>query len=390
MRPTPKQKEAIRLLLTSKKPVLWPGSIRSGKTVGGAIGLTLHAQARKNANYILAGKSYTVVKRNVLAPIQACARAYGIPHKFHHAEGILKLGKSEVHVFGANNEASQDYLQGMTADGFFLDELPLLPKSFFMQAIARCSNPSPFMLATLNKVSPNHWTKTEVYDSDEFDVVESTLDDNPHISGEARHRYDVLLTGHYGARMVGNQWADATGRIWSEIPEWMMGVPVGTIFAGVDAAQSGTTAAVFIQKVDVNTWAIVGEYTHKGVRQFAEHAAQIAQWRPMHTWCDPSSPGLIAALRAKHLDVSPANTDVLKGIQTTEAAIRMRKLYVVADRAPNLLKEMSGYVWDEKAALQGEDKPVKQDDHHCDALRYVVIAKIPMVSLQPVKKGKGL
>jgi len=37
-----------------------------------------------------------------------------------------------------------------------------------------------------------------------------------------------------------------------------------------------------------------------------------------------------------------------------------------------LIEEMGTYVWDEKAQARGEDKPLKQNDHGCDALRYAV------------------
>ena len=36
------------------------------------------------------------------------------------------------------------------------------------------------------------------------------------------------------------------------------------------------------------------------------------------------------------------------------------------------LEEFQSYVWDEKAAARGEDKPVKANDHCMDAVRYFV------------------
>ncbi|MGW4825734.1 PBSX family phage terminase large subunit, partial [Streptomyces sp. NPDC004227] len=35
-----------------------------------------------------------------------------------------------------------------------------------------------------------------------------------------------------------------------------------------------------------------------------------------------------------------------------------------------LIAEISGYAWDDRAAEKGEDKPIKAADHSCDALRY--------------------
>ena len=34
------------------------------------------------------------------------------------------------------------------------------------------------------------------------------------------------------------------------------------------------------------------------------------------------------------------------------------------------MREHGGYEWDERAQERGEDKPLKVNDHSCDALRY--------------------
>ena len=34
--------------------------------------------------------------------------------------------------------------------------------------------------------------------------------------------------------------------------------------------------------------------------------------------------------------------------------------------------EFGSYIWDEKAAQRGEDRPVKENDHAMDAVRYFV------------------
>jgi hypothetical protein len=42
-----------------------------------------------------------------------------------------------------------------------------------------------------------------------------------------------------------------------------------------------------------------------------------------------------------------------------------------------LIKELKSYVWDEKAAQRGEEKPVKMQDHGPDAARYYVFTVLP-------------
>jgi len=45
---------------------------------------------------------------------------------------------------------------------------------------------------------------------------------------------------------------------------------------------------------------------------------------------------------------------------------------LIHENAKGLQKELSSYVWDEKAQERGEDKPLKMNDHGPDALRYVI------------------
>ena len=46
---------------------------------------------------------------------------------------------------------------------------------------------------------------------------------------------------------------------------------------------------------------------------------------------------------------------------------------LIHESCTGLLEELPGYSWDDKAAEKGEDKPIKLNDHSCDALRYAVL-----------------
>lgn len=389
MIPTEWQKGAIRTTLESDKPVIMAGAIRSGKTLAAGMAMLLHGASRQGT-YIIGGRTYTTALRNIILPMLEICRGWRLPHKLIRSEQKLRAGKSEYLIFGASTEASQDNIQGMTADGFLLDELPLLPKSFLMQAIARCSNDGALMIATLNKTNPNHWVKTEIVDSGEVEVIESMIDDNPHISEKVKSRYAKLLTGHYGARMLANEWAAATGRIWPDLMTIAnLPIPLHGGIVAMDAAQSGTTAALRMAQIG-GKWIIVGEYRYEGERPFHVHAAMVAAWKPSLVIVDPSSPGLIAAIRRTGTPCIPAPNRVLDGIHATETAIRTKRILLAEGQAPSLEKEMQSYVWDEKAAMIGEDKPLKTQDHFCDCLRYFCLAKLPMASLIPTQKGAGL
>ena len=68
--------------------------------------------------------------------------------------------------------------------------------------------------------------------------------------------------------------------------------------------------------------------------------------------------------------VLKANNDVLDGIRLVGMLLNLEKI-VFASSCKETIKEFASYIWDEKALERGEDKPVKQFDHCCDAVRYL-------------------
>lgn len=389
---TNKQLQAIAHMI-SGKIVCWAGSIRSGKTYGTSAGLLMHMMSRDDGLYILSGKTYRNIERNILPYIQEWCETFDIDYRYYPSKQFAIVdGRHKLYLFGGNNEASQDKVQGLTADGVFCDEGALMPQSFVMQCIARCSRPDPFIVITLNKTSPNHWIKSELIDEGKVFLIESTLMDNPHITDDTKAMYDSMFGGHYHQRMIENLWVAATGQIFptpiAGIGDWLTAKEV---IVSVDWATSSTTAGLFFARTDVNSWVIVAEYYHTGDRSPEAHAdallAMAGDRSPVYI-VDPSAAPLKLALRSKGKRVVSGNNTVYKGINTTIAALQSSRITV--QYAPKLLKEIGGYVWDEKAAIRGEDKPVKEKDHACDALRYFAMRHTPQGSMTPFKKPKGL
>ena len=93
-------------------------------------------------------------------------------------------------------------------------------------------------------------------------------------------------------------------------------------------------------------------------------------------WCtvlvDPSAASFIVALRQRGVYVREAANEVLDGIRKVGTLFQRRALLVNEAHCMGLIGELGTYLWDEKAALRGEEKPVKQQDHGPDALRYFV------------------
>ncbi len=87
---------------------------------------------------------------------------------------------------------------------------------------------------------------------------------------------------------------------------------------------------------------------------------------------DPSAASFRAAWqRCYQRWPEAADNAVLDGIREVASLLATERLRI-HESCTETLREMSAYSWDPKAQERGEDKPVKQDDHHTDATRYGV------------------
>ncbi|MEK5437281.1 hypothetical protein MKX35_17170 [Paenibacillus sp. FSL R5-0923] len=87
---------------------------------------------------------------------------------------------------------------------------------------------------------------------------------------------------------------------------------------------------------------------------------------------DPSAASFIATVRkyGKFI-VKKAKNDVLEGIRNVSSALNTGKI-LYNDCCKETFCELSSYIWDEKAADCGEEKPIKQHDHQMHGDRYFV------------------
>lgn len=94
---------------------------------------------------------------------------------------------------------------------------------------------------------------------------------------------------------------------------------------------------------------------------------------------DPSAASFKAQLVKEGFKVKKAKNDVLDGIRLVATLLNQKTIFFDLS-CTNTEKEFSSYIWDQKAADRGEDKPVKEYDHCMDAVRYFVYTIIRKLS----------
>ena len=403
---SPKQRELLVWTLDKgdeAQIAVWAGSIRSGKTEGAGLSYTAHTTDFQGMDFILAGRSIGALNRNVVPAIKRACATYQIPFDQNRSRQELEVGANLIHMFGANNESSQDTVQGMTAAGVLLDEAALLPQSFVMQALGRMSVDGAKAILTLNKTSPFHWIKREFLDEGELPIhyMESTLQDAPFISDRTKSFYESVFTGHYYDRFISNEWANPNGLVYptwqeAEIPENIERYDL----AG-DWGTASVTAILLLGKC-AGVWYACDEYywdaKKQGIQRTAEEHTEAAlnQFEAAlpkldREILDPSATSLRLAFNKKGLHPRKGNNDIDKGVQNLSRVLA-RGLFVIGENTcPNFKRELSFLSWDERKMLLGEERPVKQDDHACDAARYWAMNRLPPVlDMQPRQKPRGL
>lgn len=236
------------------------GSIRSGKTIADICSFLQWSQATfpDGESFILAGKTMGALKRNVIKPMLQILTAWGWSYNYNRSENFIEIGNSTYFMYGANTEASQDALQGLTAAGAYADEAALFPRSFIDQMIGRCSVEGAKIFLNCNPEGPHHYIKEEFIDKAEEKNIyhlHFTMDDNLTLSQKVKDRFKRMFTGVFFKRFILGLWVAADGLIYQQFAddsdsfiiddEWLEKHPIvyGTIgvdFGGTKSAHAFT------------------------------------------------------------------------------------------------------------------------------------------------------
>jgi len=369
--------------------IIADGSIRSGKTIAMIDGFITWSMATfEGESFILAGRSMGALKRNVLRPMFQILTAKGIEYRYHRSEHYIQIGSNTYYCFGASNEASQDVLQGLTAAGAYADEAALFPESFVEQMIGRCSVERSKVWLNCNPEGPFHYLKTDYIDqADDKKILRLhfDLDDNLTLSEAVKERYRRMFSGVFYQRYVLGQWVQAEGVIYDMFDADRHVVDIlprmRRHWVGVDYGTTNPTAFVLVgEGIDgrlyvCNEWR--WDSAERG-RQMtdAQLSAEFRRWigniQPERIFVDPSAASFSLQLWQDGVRrVTHADNAVLDGIRDVSSLLGADMLKIHRS-CKGLIKEKTSYSWDPKAQQRGEDKPLKEHDHSCDAERYVI------------------
>lgn len=389
--------------------IIADGAIRSGKTVAMSLGFVFWAMdSFDGQNFIMAGKTIGSFRRNVLTNLKLMLTSRGYRWKHHLAENMLEVSRNGrtnyFYMFGGKDESSQDLIQGITAAGAFFDEVALMPESFVNQATGRCSVEGRKFWFNCNPAGPMHWFRTGWIKNrkrKELVYLHFTMDDNLSLSEAVKKDYRSMYAGVFFLRYIKGLWAVAEGLIYTMCTDRNYYTDEERPIALKSIAQKyitvdyGTTnPCVFLEIWDdgQTVWvdreyrwdsrseeARRSQHPQKTDAQYADDLAEFMGTAPEDQCTiivDPSAASFITELRSRGFYVKLADNEVLDGIRVVATLLAQENIRINKS-CKGLRSEMQSYVWDEKAAERGEEKPVKQLDHGPDCLRYFCYTILP-------------
>lgn len=409
------------------------GSIRAGKTISMALSyIDWATETFDNVNIGIAGKTIQSCRRNVITPLKQMmiGRKYRV--KDNQSRNVVEIYNPrtghtvDLYIFGGGDEGSQDLVQGITLAGFFFDEVALMAESFVNQATGRCSVEGAKFWFNCNPDSPVHWFKRDwIEKKEEKNAVHIhfTMDDNLSLSEAVKERYRRMYTGIFFKRFILGLWVMAEGVIYDMFNEEKhirpapftkqqadrlivsvdYGIQNPMTFGKYGVKNKGFEKVLDKDKKEVlqpiNHYHLYETFYHSGratgrQKTDSAYADDLVNFigednsRIKYVIVDPSATSFIAELRSRNIRVIPARNEVIDGISMV--MIHLAKERFTMDKSCTEDEaEFYAYIWDEKAILRGEEKPVKENDHCMDRNRYAIFTDIKLNTNRVIFSGRG-
>jgi len=369
---------------------IFEGPVRAGKSFSALLRWIEFCRSGPEGPLVICGRTDKTIKRNIILPLQ---NLVGSAVRYSIGKGEVQMYNRTMYVVGANDERAAAKIQGSEFAGALIDELALMPESFFRMLLSRLSLKGAKLFGSTNPDSPYHWLKTDFINRQhELDckVFSYSIDDNPSLDEDYKKELKKEYRGLWYKRFIEGLWVVAEGAVYDFFDEkdHVIDHPPGPATSYQVGVDYGTqNPCVFLlfgynSSYYPNIW-LEKEYYYDAkamMRQKSdyEYVQDFVKFldgvTPEAIYIDPSAASLKVEMRRNGIyNIRDAQNDVLPGIRY-QGQLLSNGTYKICSTCVNTIKEYSNYLWDEKAALLGIEKPIKKFDHCKDSERYVLFS----------------
>lgn len=166
-------------------------------------------------------------------------------------------------------------------------------------------------------------------------------------------------------------------------------VVVDTIL-GIDFGYTNPSSIIPIH-IDADSHYWVLEEWYKTGQTTEQIAEQARLYKATKVYADPAEPDRIDLLKKSGLNCRDVSKDIVAGVDRVRELFKQNRIHIHPD-CKNLIHELETYRYPEKKPEKNEEeKPVKENDHALDALRYALYMTEPTqtVFIDPVFERFG-
>jgi len=412
---------ALETLHRTDGELLLSGAAGTGKSVGALMKLHLACLNTPKVRALIVRKTHASLTASTLVTFRQKVAAEAIsagllrfyggsaqePAAFRYANG------STITVGGLDRATR---LLSTEYDLCFIDEAIEVTEEDIDTIVTRLRNGrlsyQQLIMAT-NPGPPTHHLKLRA-DGGRCAILYSRHEDNPRMyAGGEWTEYGATylerlesLTGARYQRMRWGKWVAAEGLVYDgydpavhlldrfEIPDsWTRWVSVDFGFTNPQVTQwfaEDDDGRLYLYRELYATQKTVDQHARDFLDQVTDADGRWTEPRPRAIVCDHDAEGRAVLQRELGMSTVAARKKVTEGIQAVQARLRPAgdgkpRLFILRDSIVNVdqalvdakrptctADELPGYVWDTSPGKPPKETPVKDNDHGCDALRYLV------------------
>lgn len=364
------------------------GSVRSGKTFVSLLWFAAFVLTRaREDEFLMIGKTMTTLRRNSLNLLQSLVGEKNFTYTVSAKEGRL-FGRT-VWLEGADNEAAESKIRGMTLAGVYMDEATEIPKPVTMQCLARLSLSGARFIGTTNPDDPENYVNQDIILNPIIDkhVVKFSLDDNTFLDQAYKENLQKEFTGVFYERFILGNFVRAEGVIFrqfadhpekwilDEVPKdvkWMtFGIDFGvnrskTIFICTGIRERGA-GVVILDEFRISESGVRPDEIERRFCEFARRCIEkYKNIKPTYCWTDQPETltlGIAAAVRKAGLPLTVMVADkrqINERIYAKERMLNLGKWHVMQS-CSMVIYSTSNQLWDEKKTDKGQDVRLDND-----------------------------
>lgn len=374
------------------------GATRSGKTYMDyfVIPKRIRRLEGKEGLVVLLGNTKGTLQRNIIEPLQALWGTSFVGDI--KSDNTAMLFGEKCFCLGADKISQVNRLRGSSIKYCYGDEVVTWHKDVFDMLKSRLDKPYSVFDGTCNPDTPFHWFKMFLDSDADIYNQQYCIDDNPYLDpafvANLKKEYEGTV---YYDRFILGRWTIAEGLIYPMFNidfhvKPTVSRPYQKYYISMDYGTQNP-CSMGLWGLSNGVWYRIKEYYHNGRKttiqktdeEYYDELVKLAGGLLISkVIIDPSAASFIACIK-KHgkFRVEGAKNDVLNGIQNVATHLKKGDL-LINDCCKDSIMEFQVYSWDEKAK---EDKPIKDNDHAMDDIRYFVNTILDNKHIAQAAKG---